>query len=77
MRSFKKEIVEKLGAKNYLCWKWVNDVEMFKICRISIATIEGEGVVANFNAHRYSVKTIGDAIGLILNKDRMKATLRN
>lgn len=76
---FKKEIVEKLGAENTICvGNGVNDVEMFKICRISIATIEGEGCSGKLLMHTdIAVKSIGDAIELILSKDRIRATLRN
>lgn len=76
---FKKEIVEKLGAGSTICvGNGVNDVEMFKICKISIATIEGEGCSGRLLIHTdIAVRSIGEAIGLILSKDRMKATLRN
>lgn len=77
--SFKKEIVEGLDAKSTICvGNGVNDIEMFKICGISIATIEGEGCSGKLLAYTdIAVKSIGDAIELILSKDRMKATLRN
>lgn len=76
---FKKEIVEKLGAKNTICvGNGVNDVEMFKICGISIATVEGEGCSGKLLIHTdIAVKSIEEAVELILSKDRMKATLRN
>lgn len=76
---FKKEIVEELGSENTICvGNGFNDVEMFKICKISIATIEDEGCSGKLLAYTdIVVKTIEDAIKLILNKDRMKATLRN
>ncbi len=76
---FKKEIVEKLGAENTICvGNGVNDIEMFKICRISIATIEEEGCSGKLLMHTdIAVKSIKNAIELILSEDRMKATLRN
>ncbi|MFW5648589.1 MAG: HAD family hydrolase [Candidatus Alkaliphilus sp. MAG34] len=76
---FKKEIVEELGAECTICvGNGVNDVEMFKICRISIATVEGEGCSGRLLMNTdIAVNSIEDAIKLILSKDRMKATLRN
>lgn len=76
---FKKRIVEGLGAKKTICvGNGVNDVEMFKICAISIATIEEEGCSGKLLMHTdIAVKNIENAIGLILNEDRMRATLRN
>ncbi len=76
---FKKEIVEDLGSENTICiGNGFNDIEMFKICKISIATIEEEGASGKLLAHAdIVVKSIDDAIKLIVNKDRMRATLRN
>ncbi|MDI9475710.1 MAG: HAD family hydrolase [Natronincolaceae bacterium] len=76
---FKKKIVEELGANSTICvGNGVNDVEMFKICRISIATVEGEGCSGKLLVNTdIAVNSIQDAVDLILSNDRMKATLRN
>lgn len=76
---FKKKIVEELGASSTICvGNGVNDVEMFKICRISIATVEGEGCSGKLLINTdIAVNSIKDAVELILSNDRMKATLRN
>lgn len=76
---FKKKIVEELGASSTICvGNGVNDVEMFKICRISIATVEGEGCSGKLLTNTdIAVNSIKDAVELILSNDRMKATLRN
>ncbi|WP_352419518.1 HAD family hydrolase [Proteiniborus sp.] len=75
----KKEIVEKLGAEKTICvGNGFNDIEMFKICKISIAVIENEGCSGKLLAHSDIVtKSIKDAIDIILSENRMKATLRN
>lgn len=76
---FKKNIVEELDAKSTICvGNGINDIEMFKICGLSIATIEGEGCSGKLLMHTdIAVKSIENAIELILSEDRMKATLRN
>ncbi|HZX20965.1 MAG TPA: HAD family hydrolase [Clostridia bacterium] len=76
---FKKKIVEELGAESTICvGNGVNDVEMFKVCRISIATVEGEGCSGKLLINTdIAVNSIQDAVELILSNDRMKATLRN
>lgn len=75
----KKEIVEKLGAEKTICvGNGFNDIEMFKICRISIAIMEKEGCSGKLLAHSDIVtKSITDAINIILSENRMKATLRS
>ncbi len=75
----KKEIVENLGPEKTICvGNGFNDIEMFKICKISIAIIENEGCSGKLLAHSDIVtKSIKDAIKVILNENRMKATLRN
>ncbi len=76
---FKKKIVEELDAKSTICvGNGINDIEMFKICGISIATIEGEGCSGKLLMHTdIAVKSIENAIELILSEDKMKATLRS
>lgn len=75
----KKEIVEKLGSEKTICvGNGFNDIEMFKICKISIAIIEGEGCSGKLLSHSDIVsKSIKDAIEIILSENRKKATLRN
>lgn len=75
----KKEIVEKLGAEKTICvGNGFNDIEMFKICKISIAVMENEGCSGKLLAYSDIVtKSIKDAINIVLSKNRMKATLRN
>ena len=76
---FKKKIVEGLDAKSTICvGNGINDIEMFKICGISIATIEEEGCSGKLLMHTdIAVKSIKNAIELILSEDRMRATLRS
>jgi len=75
----KKEIVEKLGSEKTICvGNGFNDIEMFKICKLSIAVIENEGCSGKLLLHSDIVaKSIRDAIEIILCENRMKATLRN
>lgn len=75
----KKEIVESLGPEKTICvGNGFNDIEMFKICKISIAIIEGEGCSGKLISHSDIVsKSIKEAIEIILNENKMKATLRN
>ncbi len=76
---FKKEIVEDLGADVSICiGNGFNDIEMFKVAALSIATIEEEGASGRLLAHAdVVVKTIKNAMNLMLSENRMKATLRN
>lgn len=75
---FKKEIVDQLGCKSTICiGNGFNDIEMFKICGISIAILGEEGCSGKLLANSdIVVKSIEDAINIILNENRMKATLR-
>lgn len=76
---YKKEIVRKLGGRNTLCiGNGYNDIPMFKEAILSIAVIEGEGASSKLILNADIVtKSIIDAIKLILDENRMKATLRN
>lgn len=75
----KKGIVEKLGPETTISvGNGFNDIEMFKICKISIAVIEGEGCSGKLLVYSDIVtKSIKDAISIILSENRMKAALRN
>jgi len=76
---YKKEIVRKLGGNKTLCiGNGYNDIPMFKESILTIAVIEGEGACSKLILNADIVtKSIIDAIELILNENRMKATLRN
>lgn len=55
-----------------------NDIPMFKEAILSIAVIEGEGASGKLIVHAdIVVRSILEAIEIILNKNKMKATLRN
>ncbi len=75
----KKHIVKKLGGEKTLCvGNGFNDIPMFKEAILSIAVIEGEG--ASGKLLTYSdivVRTIIEALEIILNENKIKATLRN
>ncbi len=77
--KFKRDIVESLGGENTICvGNGFNDIEMFKKAAISIGIIEGEGASGKLLLHADIVtRSIIEAIEIILNKDKMKATLRN
>ncbi len=75
----KREIVEKLGGNNTLCiGNGYNDIAMFKEAIISIAVMEAEGVSAKLLIEAdLVVRSIIEGINILLNKNMMKATLRN
>ncbi len=75
----KKEIVDKLSASSTICLgNGFNDIPMFEEAVISIAIIEGEGVSGKLLAKADIVtRSIIEALGILLNKNMLKATLRN
>ncbi|NLL19559.1 MAG: HAD family hydrolase [Clostridia bacterium] len=75
----KKEVVLKLGAENTMCiGNGYNDIEMCKTAALSIGVIEQEGCCSKLLLHTDIVATsIKNALEIILNPDRVKATLRN
>ena len=75
----KKDIVKKLGGEKTLCvGNGFNDIPMFKESILSIAVIEGEGACGKLLVHADIVtRSIIEALEIILNKNKMKATLRN
>ncbi len=77
--AYKKEIVMKLDGKKTLCiGNGYNDLLMFKECILSIAVIEGEGAYGKLIANADIVtRSILDALSIVLNKEKIKATLRN
>lgn len=74
----KKKIVEKLGyEKTITIGNGRNDIEMFKSSIISIAVIGKEGCFAKTLIEAdIVVNSVIDAIDLLLNNNRIKATLR-
>lgn len=77
--EFKKKIVKELNGKKTICvGNGFNDVSMFEEAAISIAVIEGEGASGYLLRHADIVtRSILEAIEIILNKDKIKAVLRN
>lgn len=74
----KLEIVNSLGKNTAVIGNGFNDIEMFDASSLSIAVIEKEGVCAKLLNHADIVVTsIIDAMDLILDENKMKATLRN
>jgi soluble P-type ATPase len=74
----KEEYVKKLGADHVVAvGNGNNDRRMLHTARLGIAVIEGEGASAQaVMASDIVVKNITDALGLLLNPTRCKATLR-
>lgn len=77
--EFKKSIVKELGGEKTICiGNGFNDILMFKEAIISIAVVEKEGASGKLLLSSDIVtKSIYHAIDIILNKDKMKAVLRN
>lgn len=75
----KLEIVKELGGENTLCLgNGYNDIQMFTEAALSIAVIEGEGASGKLFANAdIIVRSIHEALNLILNKNMIRATLRN
>ncbi len=74
----KLEIVRNLGSHVMCIGNGFNDVKMFDEAALAVAVIEKEGTFAGLIAHADIVnKSIVDALDLLLNTDRMRATLRS
>lgn len=75
----KREIVRNLGGNNTLCLgNGFNDIPMFEESILSIAIMEGEGVSGKLLAKADIVgRSIIEVLGILLNKNMIKATLRN
>lgn len=75
----KKEIVRNLGGNNTVCLgNGFNDIPMFEEAGLSIAIIEGEGLSGKLLAKADIVtRSILEALEILLNKNMIKATLRN
>ncbi|AIS53457.1 hypothetical protein TKV_c23310 [Thermoanaerobacter kivui] len=74
----KKRIVDKLGKENTIViGNGRNDVEMFKNSRLAIAVLGKEGCYTKALVYAdIVVNDIIDAMDLLLNPNRLKATLR-
>lgn len=76
--TYKRKFVDSLGEKNSICiGNGYNDIEMLKAAGISICTIQSEG--CSGKAVVYSdvvVNSILDALDIIIDSDKLKATLR-
>lgn len=73
----KRAIVEGLAGGVACIGNGFNDADMFDAAVLSIAVVGGEGAWAGLLAHADVVTTTPlDALDLLLNPDRLKATLR-
>ena len=75
----KKNIVRELGNSKTICiGNGYNDIPMFKEAALSIAVIEKEGASAQLLLHADIVtNSINDALEILLNNKKIKATLRS
>ncbi len=73
----KRAIIEGLSGGVACIGNGFNDADMFDAADLSIAVVGGEGAWAGLLAHADVVTTTPlDALDLLLNPDRLKATLR-
>lgn len=74
----KKKIIKSLSGKTISFGNGLNDVKLFDNSYISVCVLEQEGVCSKLISHStIIVKNIIDAFDLLINMNRMKATLRN
>ena len=75
----KKEIVKNLSGSNTVCLgNGFNDIPMFLEAILSIGIIEGEGISGKLLSKADIVaRSIMEALEILLNKNMIKATLRN
>lgn len=74
----KKEIVKSLGGNTICLGNGYNDIPMFEQAALSIAIIEGEGASGKLLAKAdIVVRSIFEALTILLNKNMIKATLRS
>ena len=74
----KEEIITSLGKNTAAFGNGFNDIQMFDKAVLGVAVIEKEGVCAKLIPHAdIVVNSIIDAFDLLLNANRLKATLRN
>ena len=71
--------MRKLNGRKTICvGNGYNDIPMFKESILTIAVIEGEGACGKLLLNADIVtRSIIDAIEIILNENKVKATLRN
>lgn len=74
----KRRFVESVGAETTVCVGNGNiDVEMFKVAKLSICTIQAEGATTKAMLHADIVVThIKNALEILLDPDKLIATLR-
>jgi soluble P-type ATPase len=74
----KRSFVESIGAETTVCVGNGNiDVEMFKVARLSICTIQAEGATTKAMLHAdIVVAHIKHALEILLDSDKLIATLR-
>lgn len=77
--TFKKEIVMKLNGHKTICvGNGYNDIPMFKESILYVAVIEAEGSCGKLLANADIVtRSILEALNIILDENKVKATLRN
>lgn len=74
----KEEIIQSLGKNTASFGNGFNDIQMFDKSILSIAVIEKEGLCSKLITHSdIVVYSILDAFDLLINKNKLKATLRN
>lgn len=76
---FKKEMAMKLNGHKTICvGNGYNDIPMFKESILSVAVIEGEGSCGKLLANADIVtRSIIEALDIILDENKIKATLRS
>lgn len=76
--KFKDEIVEGIGYENTICvGNGFNDIEMCKKAALSIGVIDEEGIASSLiGCTDIIANGIESAINILLNKNRVIATLR-
>lgn len=73
----KKEIVESLEGGSVCVGNGYNDIAMFDVAELSVAVMGEEGMCAELLSHTdVFVRSIKDALDLLLKPNRLKATLR-
>ena len=76
--SCKEKIVRALGAGVVCLGNGFNDIPMFQIADLSIAVLLEEGLCAALLPHAdVLVRSALDGLTLLINQDRLRATLRN
>lgn len=74
----KEEIVRSLGKGVCAVGNGLNDIQMMDAADLAICVIEKEGACAKLLVHADVVVTAPeDALDLLINTDRLRATLRN